>query len=892
MFKKNKNKNQPNMFNGPRQGQGRPPQGRPGMPPQGMPPQGRPPQGGPGMPPQGRPGMPPQGRPPQGGPGMPPQGRPPQNQPKGKGLFKGKGNKKEKGGSGLFGGILGGKKNNKEKNPQQIPGQQQWQQQGPGRGMNPMQNPNNGPAPGGQMPPRNMGQNPNMGQNQNMGNQPFRGNQQQPPYMGGKNNSTIPNQIPNESGLNSQGQPEINNGMRNPQMNQNNRQYDVEREYYSKSESKDVYGGKEMLQDVFLYAPPTNFISIQKYINETYRGVRVMGTSSLANVVDEYKTKLNSSIILIFISNEEELGALVQFIEYLINIKSRNSELLGINIILGKNVKLNVIQGIKNNNLLNLMQLNSTLDRLSSNDIDEVMSVVVQKQPTYLDSQVTIEKIDVPKKARQKRRVDVNNLFRLKNIDELRNEVSLDKNKLDAEKLYNTLENHISSSKDVNDIDELVEMVPELSTLQEYSDSLNEYLEENKGRLSASEINEIVVSKLELSAYQKEAIETIFGTVIEYAENRAKREDEEVRESNRGMLAEMGSPDDGDMEKLLEQRAIIKERVVSGFNEYKRNVQFISNAIASRKYLSQKLQKELIPVVKDDIYNEVSEDTKEVTVMLLQNIESSKKALDENRTQIQNRLAKTFDYVKSLFSEFNVLITLDEIIIDKLIDDKQRAETSSINKVYNVDNELRARGKYINVIDYKEYNVLSKVVYEKVNLVITNMDEMQFSNKLVIKNADEFIEEDYTERTTNVVRLGNWERDNDLENKMDRLINKLKFISKYYTKVIFAFDSNVDEYIRNRVLDEISEVIIITSTNKEDLIKCNKFLRFTEEFDTIYGKTVAINNYESETSEFSINEIRTLAGIKSGIREVFLTCSKAFKDKEYLGKTVAKLRRL
>ena len=909
MFNKKQGKNQPN------QGYNMPPQGRLGMPPQGRP--GMPPQGRPGMPPQGGPGMPPQGR-----PGMPPQGQMGGKPPKKKGgLFGGKKDKNQKppkgNKSGGLGGLFGGKKNKNQGMPQQgMPpqGRPGMPPQG-GPGMPPQGRPGMPPQGGPGLSPQGNQRMPQQGQQGNMapqgrpimppqgqqfGSQPvnnqqhIENNQGQPPYV--QNNPRIgqmPGQIPNNSNLNSQQQPGVNPGMRDiPNDMTNHRPYDVEREYYSRSESKEVYGGKEMSQDVFLYAPPTNFISIQKYINESYRGVRVMGTSSLAGVVDEYKTKMNSSVILIFASSEEELGGLVQFIEYLINIKSRNVELLSIYIILGKNVKINIIQGIKNSNLCNLMQLNSTLDRISSNDIDEVMSVVVQKQPTYLNSKTSIEKIDAPKKARQKRRVDVNNLFRLKNLEDLKNEVSLDKSKLDAEKLYNTLEGHIAGSKDVSDIDELVEMIPELSTLQEYSDSLNEYLEENKGKLSASEINKIVISKLELTAYQKEAIETIFGTVIDYAENKAEKEDEEVRESNRGMLMEMGSPEDGDMEKLLEQRATIKERVVSGFDEYRKNVQFISNAIASRKYLSQNLQKELIPVVRDDIYGEVNEDTKEVTAMLLKNIESSKKALDKNRNNIQNRLAKTFDYVKSLFSEFNVLITLDEIIIDKLIDDKQRAETSSINKVYNVDNELRARGKYINIIDSREYKVLSKVVYEKVHMVITNMDDMEFSNRLKIQNGDTFIEEDYTERTTNVVRISNWEVDPDLESKVNRLINKLKFISKYYTKVIFAFDDNINEYIRNRILEEVSETIIITGTDKEGLIKANKFLRFTESYDNIYGRTVVINNFDSENSEFSINEIRTLAGIKSGIREVFISCSKAFKTKEELGKTVAKLRRL
>lgn len=901
MFGKKKN-NQNNGMNNPNNGMNPGIGGRPGFPPQNMNqgfPQGgnRPPQNM-GMPPQGNRGMNPQNR-------IPQQGKP------------GKGKK------GLLGGLFG-----KKKNPQQGQMPQQGGMRGPQQGRPPMsgQRPPQGMPPmGGQMPQQGMpqqgrppmgGQRPPQGmpqqgmplmggqmqqnpnQRQPIGNQMGRRPQipEQPPMGmhqdGYPLNDAVPNRIPDLNTPGSQREVEVNSAFRpSPgQSRANASAYDVDRQYFSSQESKEVYGQKEMQQNIFLYAPKTNFISIQKYINENYTGAVVMGTSALADVIDVYKQKLNCQNVIMFVGSEEELTGLIPFIEFLISIKRRNPEVLNIYIIICKNVRNVILKNVNAINLCNILQTQSGIETLSAQNVDDVMAEVVKRQPTYLDTK--IEKVSIPKKAKRRKTVDANNLFRLKNIDELKKEVNQNRSSTDDEKLYNKLRNSLLEAKSVEDVNNMVDMIPELSVLKEYADELNEYLEESDGSLSISQLNEIALSKLELNNLQQEVLEEIFGSVIKYAERSADVENEKVRNYNRGIVANLEKVDDTDVAKLLEQREVLKERVTAGFTKYKTMVQATANAIEAQRILTQQLQTSLKPILEDGTFSKIDNDTKVVTKEVMLNLEKLKRKHVQENKDVQNTMMETLSYVNSLYRELNVVIKLDDVIIDKLIEDKNRAETASINKIYNVDNELKARSKVLYVLDKGDFRKLTKAIYDRSFLVVTNISELEFSEKVKVQTSTQFVEGDYTERDVNVVRIMDWEDRDRLEDRVNLMISKLKFISKYFKKVIFIFDDNIDDYIRNKVLDEVAEFIVMTDIEKEKLIKTNSLMKLTDNYKGIFGRSIIYNKYDPETCELSMNEIRTMANVGRGIKEIFIDTYKSLRSRDELTKIVVQFRQL
>lgn len=867
MFGKNKNNPQNNRFQNMNQ-PGMPPQGgpRPGMPLQGRPGPDVPPQGGP------RPGMPPQGGP---IPGMPPQGGPKM----------GKKSKQPKEKKSLFGGLFKGKKDKNNMPPKNMPqdNQQPFGQQFGGQ-QPPMGQPPMGQPPMGQPP---MGQ-PPMGQ-PSMGQPPM--GQRQPSE---KTADYIP-PYANQGSMN-QNRPEpLGNSVNPPQQGNNPQQFmgnqdPARREYYSKKDSQAVYGEKTMEQNVFMYADKSKFISIQKYVNEHYSGVYMMGTSALGEVLECFKTKLNSRTVILFISNEEEFVGLISFIEFLLNIKLKNPELMSISIVLTKDVRTEIVKNIKNYNALNIYKLDKDLSQLSTDIVDNIMTQVVKNQPTYL-KEVEKKSTDRPKQAKRRQMLDVNNKFRVKNIDEIRKEINIDR-KLDPEKLYDMVSDSIINLKTEEDIKKFINMVPELSVLNEYSDTLEEYMAENTDDLSPKELSDIVLSKLEVSAVQREVLENIFETLIDYAEKKVSVEDEKVVESNRGLVMRLEDPNELETNMLFERREDIKKKVTQGFEEYKKNVRMISNAIELRKQLYQKVQLKLKPVVSDGVYNQVDNETKDVTAELLVQLEEDKKALDKSRVDVEKKMISTFDYVKSLFRDYNVLITIDDVIIDRLKEDKERALSNSVKKVYRVDNELVARGRFIKLYDQDHFNKLSKVVFNNNFIVITNIEDMEFTDKMVFKNANDFITEDYTQTDVNVVRISDWNDPSKLEDQMNLLINKLKYIGKYFRKVMFVLDENVNEYIENRIIKELADVAIFTDTSKENLIKVNRFTKELNKFTNIYGKTIILNNYDSEKSELTLNEIRTLANIGKGTKEMFVNTNTILKDKKEMTKFILEMRKL
>lgn len=894
MFGKKKN-SQNNGMNNPNNGMNPGMGGRPGFPPQNMN-QGFP-QGG-NRPPQNMNQGFPQGgnRPPQNM-NMPPQGKRPSKP-------------KQKDKKGLFGGLFGKKKGGQQGN---MPSQGR-----PPQGMGPQGRPPQGRPPQGMgqqgRPPQGMGQQgmgqqgrppQGMGPNNPMSNmgqeRPIR-NQMPPqrPEMGYNDmksqemgsNGPIPNRIPDINTPGSQREAEVNSAFRSSpgQSRPNAPEYDVDRQYFSSQESKDVYGKKEMQQNIFLYAPKTNFISIQKYINENYTGAVVMGTSALADVIDVYKQKLNSQNVIMFVGSEEELTGLIPFIEFLINIKKRNPEVLNIYIIICKNVRNVILKNVKSINLCNILQTQSGIETLSAQNVDDVMAEVVKRQPTYLDNK--IEKVSIPKKAKRRKTVDANNLFRLKNLDELKREVNQNRSSADDEKLYNKLRNSLLEAKSVEDVNNMVDMIPELSVLKEYADELNEYLEEADGTLSVSQLNEIALSKLELNTLQQEVLEEIFGSVISYAERNADVENEKVRNYNRGIVANIEKVDDSDVAKLLEQREILKEKVTAGFTKYKTMVQATANAIEAQRILTQQLQSSLKPILEDGTFSKIDHDTKVVTKEVMINLEKLKRKHVQENKDVQNTMMETLSYVNSLYREMNVVIKLDDVIIDKLIEDKNRAETASINKIYTVDNELKARSKVLYVLDKSDFRKLTKAIYDRSFLVVTNIPELEFSEKVKVQTSNQFVESDYTEKDVNVVRIMDWEDRDRLEDRVNLMISKLKFISKYFKKVIFIFDDNIDDYIRNKVLDEVAEFIVMTDIEKENLIKTNTLMKLTGNYKGIFGKTVIYNKYDPETCELSMNEIRTMANVGRGIKEVFVDTYKSLRSRDELTKIVVQFRQL
>ena len=643
---------------------------------------------------------------------------------------------------------------------------------------------------------------------------------------------------------------------------------ELKRPYLTKEESVSQYNSKEMEQNVFLFAPPNVILPVQKYINENFNGITCIGTSSIANIIEEYKRKLNSRQIILFIENTTSLKQLLEFLSLAISIKSSNPELLNIYIILAKGVDYSPLQSKEYAGFINIFQLSSDLTKISENSVNKILSRIVEQQPVYIKPE---EKIETPKLAVKKNVLTVNEPFKTVNINELRERVAkakLLKNTDQEDVLKDTVLN-INSQKDVEN---LSDVIPELSVLKTYGEQLSEYMKSNKENLSPEQITELAVSQLELTAVQQETIKDIFAELVKSAEEAAETKDKNIRHSTMedvNILADTKfsndlDKDDDKIQETLVLREEIRQKAIQGFEGYKKEIKVISNAIEAQKQLIQGSQKQLMETIQENQEKLEPEVVKAADLQLVY-MNDIKEDINKNKNALQVKMGNTLNYVSTVFKDYNVLISIDDVLIEKLVSDREKLKANNIKKVYTVENKLQLNSKLMIWNDVNALKDMLKTIIQPTTLVITSFEGIDYGQK-VVSDAETFMEKDYS-FLPNIVTI---KKSVELD-LLKSIINKMKYLASSYNKVLFLLDSSDKEYI-DIVSKEVPEVVYVTGIGNSSTECANKELTSLRNTDSILSYTIIPYGYEEQ---IPYNELLIKLGAKNTDKIVII---KQIKD--------------
>lgn len=628
-----------------------------------------------------------------------------------------------------------------------------------------------------------------------------------------------------------------------------------ERAYLTKEESEEQYKEKSMEQTVFLFAPTDVILPVQKYINESFEGITCIGTSSIGNVISEYQNKLNSRHILVMVDSDDSLVQLKEFIGLVVSIKNTNPELLNIYVVLAKTVNTKLLTGESFASSLNIYQLPGDMTHISENTINKILSKIVEQQPVYIKPE---DRIKPPKIAKKKDILTMEEPFRTQNIEELRRKVAeakMGKTKEDEE----VLRNAVLNMKSQEDVDRLSDILPEISVLKTYGEQLTEYMESGGENLSPEQIAELALSQLELSVVQEETIKDIFAQLVRSAETQAEAKDRSIRHATRedaNVLSSLKFTDDiensdKEIQDALQIREEVKQKAIEGFDNYKKEIKVLSNAVEAQKQLIQSAQKQLMDTINEN-EDMIPEDLANAANMQLVYMDGIKDDIEENKKALQVKMTDTLNYVSTVFKDYNVLISIDDILIERLVSDREKLKANNIKKIYNVENKLQLNSKMMIFNGVDLLKDLMRSVIQKTTLVITTMEDINLEDKFT-SNVREFLEKDYS-FLPNVVTLN---REYDLET-LPALIRKLKYIASKYNKVIFLFDNQDQEYI-NQVAKEIPEVIFVTGISGDSMASTNYQLKNTREVESIYSTTIMVYGF---ADQFPYEELLVNIGVR------------------------------
>lgn len=616
----------------------------------------------------------------------------------------------------------------------------------------------------------------------------------------------------------------------------------TERAYLTKKESEEQYKEKSMEQTVFLFAPPPTILPVQKYINESFEGITCIGTSSIGSVISEYQNKLNSRHILVMIDSDTSLNQLKEFLNLVVSIKNTNPELLNIYVVLAKSVNTRLLTSESFASSLNIYQLPGDMSHISENTMDKILSKIVENQPVYIKPE---NKIQPPKPARKKDILTMEEPFRTQNIEELRKRVAEARiNKTpDDEKV---LENAVLNMKSQEDVDKLSDILPEISVLKTYGEQLAEYMESGRENLSPEQISELALSQLELSIVQEETIKNIFSQLVKSAENQANIKDRNIRHATRedaNILSSLKFTEDinnsdKEIQDALQVREEVKQKAIQGFDNYKKDIKILSNAVEAQKQLIQGAQKQLMETI-DENQDVIPEDLSKAANLQLVYMDSIKDDIEENKKALQVKMTDTLNYVSTVFKDYNVLISIDDILIERLVSDREKLKANNIKKIYTVDNKLQLNSKMMVLNGTNVLKDLMKSVIQKTTLVITTIDDMNLEGKSV-SDSREFLEKDYS-FLPNIVTVN---REYDLD-AMPALIKKLKYIAAKYNKVVFLFE-NIDQKFIDIVSKEVPEVVFVTGITNDDMISTNYQLKNIRNNESVYSITIMVYGFEDQ----------------------------------------------
>lgn len=714
---------------------------------------------------------------------------------------------------------------------------------------------------------------------QERGGQPSGNSRPQQPPKNGRPKQTPPSDGPNGSPKKRppNGGNQINDGERGQRQNKRvepNRRDNVnspemQRKYYSEEQSKEVYGDRRMEQNVFMYAPRRAFISIQKYINDKYEGIVVVGTSEVTSARDAFEDKLNSKHIVLFIEKQDEFENLRDLIETGIRIRSQNPDTLKVIIVISGEVSDKALKVFNGNNLLTAYHLPKGFDNLRTKELDFIFSTVVNSQPTYPKERT----VQMPKPAVKRKQLDELTL-NIRDLAGLKAMVTNARDNSDRVEVVKTVEDKIAHATREVDTIEAVQMIPEYRQLEKYKQELDEYLEIAGENIDVDKANKIIVSRLEVTHMQQEITKEIFSTIINSKD--LNRAEVEVRNRNEAIIKalDMKKEETEDIDDLIVVREEMKNAVKEQLSEYQLMVQTISNAVTANSIQITGYQEELL-AISDNTDNE---EIKEFSEGFISKLAEERNVLVEVQTATENSLVEVVNYTRELLKGYAIIVEVDDLIIGKLLEDRESTTAILNASIRTGISETGVKLKTSTTVLVNEESIKNWIpkVLGITDIVITDIDDIPFKENMIIETPREFI--DNTDLTgSNVIQISG-EEPREL---MRAMLRKIELLETNYTRFAFILSRNISDDWMNMALDNSVETIYSIDANGDDAIILNGLIP-ERETETYRGVKLLINNYETNKEEISRQALKTTAGIDDSVGEFHINTDNPIEDNSTL----------
>ena len=660
--------------------------------------------------------------------------------------------------------------------------------------------------------------------------------------------------------------------------------------FYTEQQSNEIYKHQEIKQDIFLYTEATIFDAVLDHYSKKV-GFNMAGTNIATNLIPTWNEMPLRNILIVH-SNPAMNKPVADFIRFLVDNKRLNPDGIAIYFIATTEVKSReyLAQYLKDiDRFMTIYQANISASSITLKSLDILVSKIVENQPAYLERQ---KSAPLPKMATKTETTDIGNLFRIKNLDELKSSVLKAKNMPpeDRQAMQTKLEEAILKSTSPKEMRETIAQLPEMKVLKDYEKLLEEYVKEVQETPGTTfDINKLMNAKLELTSVEENVLRNIFNTTLKVALQTSEEERvKAMRQSDE--LAQSLEIAGKQVEDLLVQRNQLKEKVLSSYTNFKKQTVLISNTIALRKQMYIDMQKSVKALTANiDIDRRGSEELINIASEMMGFYVAEQDKYEAVNTEVMNKLSESINFANQLFKSYNILINMDDIIIDELLYQNRTMQENNITRVNVVEKAIQTKGVLHMYLD-KDLLDLMTSLYKPSTLVISfiSQDLLELEKDTYTITYDEFKTFDWASS----LKLPNYliiDDSDSLHHIVDALSKSVEYLATKYNKIIYLANNNTDIEVLKLAKETVLEAVNFTGDDSESLLFTNKVCNLLSDQSEMHMTNI-VNLAENNTDIANIQKLLGTTARPMG--EKYISLERAVQSEELFRSVVAMLSNL
>lgn len=585
----------------------------------------------------------------------------------------------------------------------------------------------------------------------------------------------------------------------------------------TKQDISENYSQIQQVQNVFMYMTPSYFSGVQKYYNDTFEDINVLGTSSIVNLTKEFQRRTICNVILLFAFYDEEVGNLYTFLKS-IGFEDLDRRLLNVLLVPREDVDISLISEdpvLKNFVSTSEPIVVDKMHPLKGSLLDRVMSGVVQNQPVYVEKKEPVR----PKPVKHKEPT-IAKIYNIGDMTKFQERVARVKRKTYGPGMKDQLLTAVAGMSENNaSTESILEQVPHMKIIQQASKQLDDAIEE----LSASpfakrDLEELIETRFLMANLKTAELQSIMSEIIDKVNAKLNVCESTLNDMNLDCVKELNAAK-ANNEELMKLRKRIKKEIRRKYTDFKLFVQAISNAEvvqANVGTLECNRISELVAAHQNII------PTSQLSTIVAGNKKmnmSVQKCVEDKKTA-ERRLAQAIEFTNEAFKEFNLLSQVDDLIINNYQNIVEKLEGESIVHRYT-DTVFKAIG--VNIVAIKDSGIqtIFKLIKGKHDLFIYIGDGNQKISENEYTLAD-FMEPDWSYDETAVININKYTTAKSINNTktVDRIIDKLNYVARSFNNIYIIQEVEVDSEELDsklflRCVSEVGSLVYFSTLHEE-----------------------------------------------------------------------------